>query len=310
MNDAIGYEYFKETDLSLLAKDIDNLFGDNLIFRKVQENGEYHSLFMDLRKWLKEYPGQEHFFKLFKKEEASLYIKAVGESAKFSRLIDLASQPDLDIDKIEEIAKSSLSLSDLRKLTEAAEKAGGADKLLEVANEIRANAEQRSHNKRMGDAAESAFTDALANLAPEVDWENPDNGMDFILKLLASSREYMIELKSTVEGSPSVNMTIKQGETAVSNPDSYALCVVERPSGTEVSEEMIRTKAWFVTNIGTQIGDRITGWKNRTTVLAGEGEVRITASLNDPRVSVARSIWEHEIGFEEFMEYLKAYFSE
>lgn len=306
--DEIDNPHFPAADLDLLAQELNGRFGEPEIYRKVQEGNELHSLFMNLRKWLQDHPEQVWHFPLFKKEEPVLYIKAVGESPKFSRLIDLASNPDVDIDKIEEIAKSTLSLSDLRKLTEAAEKAGGADKLLQVAEEIRANAEQRNHNKRMGDAAESAFTDALATLAPNVDWDNPDNGMDFILKLQASSREYMIELKSTVEGSPSVNMTIKQGETAVANSEYYALCVVERPAGLEVNEEMLRNNARFVLDIGTRIGDRIAGWRNRTEVLPGDGEVRITASLNDPRVSVARSVWEQKIGFDEFMEYLQAYF--
>jgi hypothetical protein len=161
--------------------------------------------------------------------------------------------------------------------------------------------------KKIGTIAEKAFYTALSQAEPTFEILNPDLGKDFVIK--ANGKEYAIEIKSVDAFKGNVNMSLKQGQTAVTEKDEYSLCVLSRPSDDgEVDIDYFINESRFVPTIGYQIGGCIDDWNKGLSNLNTNAEVKVSLDEKTESVYVSRNIWKAGISFNNFIGFLKNYF--
>jgi len=307
----ITCEKLRQTGIELITRTIDNLFLDPESENKVKNSGDYHDLFHELNDWFeKRGSDASALLPIFSEKRPILHIKAFGEgkSKDIMRFLKI----NKTIDDLEELAKLKLSTGDLKKLEVAAELLGGAQKLLDHAQRYIEDSEEIIWRKRIGRAAEEAFREAIKEVEPKFDLENPDYGKDYTIKLKGVEKEYFVEVKSTVNERDSVRMSKLQGDTAKSAPDSYALTVVTRPSGLDVTKDYFIKNSRFVVNIGKSLADKLDEMRNGLSKIAEHEMDDISVNLDSKEysISVRKKVWEEEdsIGFSAFVDHLRTYF--
>jgi hypothetical protein len=299
---SIYHESLRKSDVSILTTPIDDLFKRKDIEDQVKEGLTYHKLFVALKelteddKWAKR-------FQFFYEKQPILYIKAFGAGSSVGRLLKIKKP----IDEIEKLASLSLTAEQLKKLDDAAKMIGNPQSLLDKAQELANTAEEIRWRQEVGGAAESAFLQALKDAHPKfADTQNPDNGRDFVIKI--GDKEYSIEIKSAIENKESVKMSLHQGEEASKNKNNYALCVISRPAGTVTNREQFIEKAKFVTNIGYQVGDKITAWRQGLEQIELNENVSVQLDNKTGFVNIRKATWESGDNFSGFIVTLKVYF--
>ena len=288
--------------IELLTDEIDGLFRDQASEEKVKENGAYKDLFLRLKKWIDENHNGAGLFPLFNEKKPILYIKAFGGNT-FSRLLNLKKSAD----DLEILDKINLSALQIKALDEAVQIIGNANSLLQKAKELADEAEAIRWRKDVGDAAEDAFLEALSEACPTFPKpENPDDGKDFILRV--QDKEYAIEIKSAVEFKETVNMSIKQGQTAVSENGSYALCVISRPQGQLTTKADFILNSKFVVTIGKDLEERMRNWEENLGRMDQQGDLSVKLESQKSAVYINKPVWTTGLGFYEFIAYIKTYF--
>lgn len=299
----IKNDFIRSADLDMLTRPIDDLFNAREAEDLVKEGQKYHQLFLNLKDWLEAYPNGEDYFPIFSKKKPILYIKAFGEGSSLGRLLKLKKS----VEEIEQLDKLSLSPNQMKLLDDAVAQIGNANSLIEKAQEMAQFAEEVRWRQAVGRAAENAFVQALSKANPQFSKpENPDDGKDFIIRI--GEKEYAIELKSAIEKKETVKMSLKQGETAVAEKDSYALCVISRPSGELTNVDQFIDKARFVIDIGEKIGDKISNWKDGLSGLDKNEDVSVQLDSKTGSINIKKAIWEDEMKFPGFIEHLERFF--
>lgn len=293
----------RRQDVSILTRPIDDIFKDVAVEEKVKEGREYHGLFMALKE-LTEDDFWAKLFPLFSEKQPILFIKAFGAGSSVGRLMKIKKP----IEEMEKLAALSLSADQLKQLDDAAKVIGNVQQLIDKAHQMAETAEEIRWRQDVGTAAEKAFLEALAQAHPQFPKpENPDNGRDFIIRI--DKKEYSIEIKSAIVGKESVKMSLKQGEEAVKDKDHYALCVIGRPFGTLTTTEQFINDSKFVTDIGDQIGDKVTKWREGISKIETDGDISVELDSKTGYVNIRRGTWElKSAGFSAFVEHLKQYF--
>ncbi len=294
----------RSAPLQQISRVIDDLLNSRDSEDKVAEGGKYHSLFLRLKNWLeaKENFVIKDYFPIYAEKEPILYVKAFG-GATFSRLLKLKRS----VEELEALDKLGLTATEMAELDSAVSQLGSAEQLIQKAKEMIEYADFVRWRQYVGKAAEDAFLEAIAEADSNfLNPENPDDGKDFVIRL--NGKEYAIELKSAVEGKENVNMSLKQGETAVAESDRYALCVISRPAGQITDKAEFMAKAKFIINIGSEIGTKIENFKSGIDHLTSSDNVKVELDSKTGAVYVNKAIWSAGISFDEFIEHLKAYF--
>ena len=210
------------------------------------------------------------------------------------------------------MAALQLSADDLGKLEEAAEMVGGVEILVEIANEVALRQQEELWRKKVGDAAEKAFLEAISDLI-HVRIDNPDHGFDFELKHPSNNLNYLVEIKSTVQFKESVQMSSTQGKTARDNSNKYALCVVSRQnSDDEVNKDYFIQNAAFLITVGTLVRDKVNGIENGLfSIRSLKYDDEASSSLDNEKYSVfvGKKAWSKGLPFYDFINFLKTYFN-
>jgi len=304
IHNSVEHLYFRETSLTTLTRTIDDLFNTAESEELVKDKGEYHQLFLALKDWVEEREDAANYFPIFTKKQPILYIKAFGAGSSLGRLLKLKKS----VDDIEKLDKLKLSPEQLKKIDDAVQVIGNAESLIQKANEMAELADEIRWRKAVGTAAEDAFIEALKEAAPSFPKpDNPDIGKDFVIRI--GGKEFSIELKSAIEKKETVKMSIRQGETAVLEKDSYALCVISRPSGQLTNKVQFIERAKFVVTIGTLIGDKIDKWHSGLTSLDDGQDVSVKLENKSGGVYINRPIWNQEKSFKDFITFIKDYFN-
>jgi hypothetical protein len=299
----INNSNLRPTDVEILTRPIDLIFKDPTVEEQVKEGLRYHELFMFLKdltedeKWAERFP-------FFTDRQPVLFIKAFGAGSRVGRLLKIKKP----VEEMEKLAALSLSADQLKQLDDAAKLIGNTQSLIDQANKMAGIAEENRWRKAVGDAAEEAFLEALKDGHPSFSQpDNPDNGKDFIIKI--NGLEYSIEIKSAIVGKESVKMSLRQGDDAVTEAGHYALCVISRPFGTFTDTAHFKEHALFVTNIGEQIGDKISVWRNGVATTSIDNDVSVELDSRSGYVNIRKRIWESGISYADFVKLLKAYFN-
>lgn len=138
----------------------------------------------------------------------------------------------------------------------------------------------------------------------EVEHDLTDGNEETLLNLKAPHSSTLVEIKST--GKPFCRMTTTQAKKAVDNPATFCLCVVPL-TGVEITEDIIRTKARFVTNIGEllkpKVSDVLSLQDLRNEAVAAVGEIEIDISETQIKYRINQVVWENGKTFDEFVSY-------
>lgn len=303
----IYFEGLRTHDVSVLTSEIDKLFIAQNIETKVKKGGALNEMFLLLNDWFEKFSKPTNLLPTFASNRASLYVLALGDG--FSKQIMEMKSTGRTIEEITELAKTQLTNEAIKQFEDAAGVLG-LDKLLQKTQEMVQTQALINRWKRIGDAAEIAFEEAISGLDFDCKIENPDRGRDF--DLIINTQGYSIEIKSVVEGKENVKMSILQGRTAVIQRDNYALCVLTRPS----DDNHVVDKAYFIANslfvidIGYQIGDKITDWDNGLQTLQFDSDIKVQLEDKTESVYINRRIWRTGIPFDDFILKVKNLISE
>ena len=304
-------EKFRKSNPDILTKKIDDLFKDSKNIELVQEGRSLNQLFHKLNQWYdknKDVGGK--LFPFFQEKRSELAVKAFG--ARMSKLVLNLIENNRNFDDVEKLSELKLSFAELSKLEQAATLVGGTEALLAIADEAISNAQEAAWRKKVGDAAERAFEEAIADLKG-VDIENPDYGFDFEINCQSSDSEsYLLEIKSTVENKESIKMSSKQGTTSKDNSNRYALCVVARKSVfDDVDKDYFIEHARFITDIGSQVKSKVEGIESKLNEvrILKEGNIRASLENETYSVNVTKSTWTlGSLNFNDFVLFLKNHF--
>lgn len=300
IDNRIQIDAIRKISIDILTKDIDKIFDNDDVERKVRKGEELHDTFLTLNNWFEQNPNCSSDLKTFATKRATLYLIALGEG--FGKQVMSLRDSGKSIEDIVELAKIKLTTSEMKDLERVAKELG-TNELLKKAEEMIILRKQREKWKQIGKTAEYAFKNVFSNLDFHIEITNPDVGKDFELKL--KSDKISIEIKNVIEGKESVRMSILQGRTAVTEKDNYGLCIVTRPDDiTGITEEYFIENAKFVKDIGYQIGDKIKDWDNGLNDLLTNDNIKVKLDEKKESVHVNKSIWANGITFYEFVEYL------
>ena len=293
-----------------VTKPVDELFAAHDADKKVEADGPLNSLFHQLNEWIGEGKDDaELLFPHFSRQRPILYIKAFGpEVSKMVMAIHNLNRP---IEEIKALVNLNMTAAELELLKKASMMAGGTEKLLQVAAEMEQQAQEAAWRKKVGNAAEDAFKEAIAEIQA-FDIENPDMGYDFEIMLPGGELKYFLEIKSTVQFKENIKMSSKQGVTARDNPAKYALCVLARQEANDdVTKEYFIEHAKFLTNVGQLVADKVSGIEQGLNTIRTykNGEDASSALENEQyAVFVGKKAWATGISFDEFVSHLKTYF--
>ncbi len=139
----------------------------------------------------------------------------------------------------------------------------------------------------------------------EVEHDFTDGMQEQLLNFRTSQRTVLVEIKSTVK--PFVSMTQAQGRKAVQNKDAFCLCVVSLGS-TDVTGEIIRDRARFVTNIGVLLGPKLMQTESledlRSKAASMDGDIQVDISGAEVKYRVGQPVWEGGMNLDQFLAYL------
>ncbi|MEI9921880.1 MAG: hypothetical protein WDO14_24275 [Bacteroidota bacterium] len=301
----IKVEAGKVSTVELLTREIDKIFRNPNINDLVKKGGQLNEMFFQLNEWFEKVSVASGLLLTFAASRPTLYILALGEG--FASQILEITKAGKSIEDIAVLAKLKLTTEQIQSIESAADVVG-ADTILKKAQELVADHQEKERWRAIGRAAEIAFREALAEIEPAFEIENPDRGKDFVI--IANKKPYAIEIKSVNHLKPYVSMSILQGQHAAREFEHYALCVVTRNDDNMPMDSVyFKEHAKFVTNIGVHIGNSIEQWYNGINALDTRKDVKVQIDSLKDSVYVNRSTWDPGISFEEFVAVLREYFA-
>jgi len=103
-------------------------------------------------------------------------------------------------------------------------------------------------------------------------------------------------------------MTHVQAQEAVAQGTSFALCVVPLVPGEPIDEELVRSRARFVPNLGERLGEQVEmvqDIQNRTLqTVSLPGEIEVVVQEGAVRYRVKEQVWRDAWGFADFLVFL------
>lgn len=301
IDERISFDELRTKDVSILTNEIDKVFQDANIEARVKKGADLNQMFVELNSWFEQFSNIDNPLPTFSSKRASLYILALGEG--FSKQIMDLNKTGKSMDDLFELAKIKLTPEEMKILDNAAAELG-ANELLAKAQDMLDAKRQIDRWKKIGDAAEVAFKEAIEDSDFDYEIKNPDRGKDF--ELIINAQGYAIEIKSVDANKPAVRMSILQGRTAVKEKDMYALCVMPRPDDeSKIDKEYFKSSSRFVMDIGYQIGDKIANWDLGLNSLEVNDDIKVSLIDKTETVYVNKNIWREGISFDAFITELK-----
>ncbi|MGI0012857.1 MAG: hypothetical protein ACREBU_05345 [Nitrososphaera sp.] len=136
----------------------------------------------------------------------------------------------------------------------------------------------------------------------EIEHDFIQDDQEQLLNLQGVTRSILVEIKSTMK--PFVTMTSTQGAKAVQEQEGFCLCVVPI-SDVDISEEIIKTSARFVMNIGEllkpKVSEALTFQEVRRETISSGGDIQIDISESLVKYKVNQTVWENGKSFDEFI---------
>ncbi|MDB5277336.1 MAG: hypothetical protein JWR61_2291 [Ferruginibacter sp.] len=135
-------------------------------------------------------------------------------------------------------------------------------------------------------------------------------GQDFTLTLPKATK-HKVEIKSVAHGSSKALLSKLQGQTAVSMPDNYTLCVMERPIGALYPDKSeFANLARFVMNIGHLIKEKVESGSiiEQTISNSIAREIGLEFENVNYKFGIKKNIWATNLAIKQFAEKLISVF--
>jgi hypothetical protein len=105
-------------------------------------------------------------------------------------------------------------------------------------------------------------------------------------------------------------MSVRQGETATHHPDTYALCVLERPNSLFLATtEYFKKNARFITDIGVQLKPKVEAAVDIISIIKKQDteENAIDFDSTAYRFRIGKKTWEMDtvLNFEKLIEKIR-----
>jgi hypothetical protein len=289
-----------------ITEPVDDVFKAANAEKDVEKGGSLNDLFHKLNTYKpSDNEDLQKLFLTFSLKRLQLYSRAFGPEV--SSMLMKMTELNKTVEDIEDIINLNMSVAELAALKRASDLAGGAAKLLVLAQQIADNAADAAWRKKVGDAAEDAFKEAIAGIAAFY-IDNPDNGFDFEILKPGTDLTYFLEIKSTVSSKENIQMSSKQGTTARDNANKYALCVLNRLHfDDKVTKDYFIEHARFLLTVGEIVTKHVNGMEGALAGIRTLNEAEVGSFLDSEGYSVfvGKGQWIRGITFNEFVDFLK-----
>ena len=262
------------TEISKLIKDDETIDDDRILaIRKLVEWFEYNPE-----------KGKTHFEALYRRKE-KLFVDTIEDKENLYRVL-----------------KTRIPLS---KLAEVAKAIENDPEILELIAKRQKEREEELERNEVGEKVEKVLAEALQKHGFEVKKEI--FGKDLVITLKKKNAKYAVEVKSTSRASY-VSMTPFQAETAVTEADNYALCVVQK-NGSVVNTDYIRKNAKFVIDIGDKLQEKfeeVSEFETNKREIANTNEdIDLFYENNlDYKYKISNNIWSKGADFWSFVNHI------
>ena len=236
-------------------------------------------------------------------------FRILQSSQDYRKLADLA-ESGADLDKISEIAIIAKQNNlDLSKLEHIAQIAGtiGVEIIESMAIEKFEEELDRRFKTVVGENIEVAFKESFEALEMNIKIIRDPYGQDFTLQL-PNGTIHKVEIKSIANGRTKASISRLQGKTAVAQPYSYTLCVMERPIGELYPDKFdFISLARFVDDIGYKIKDIVESAHSieQKIVSSASGQIELEFENLNYKFGISKDIWENNLNLIQFAYKLK-----
>jgi hypothetical protein len=269
--------------------------------------------------WLSEEKNQKYetFFLSLRQNKANIVLESLPEKKEpifrllrlkpdFDKLTTIAESQHLDL--LSELAASGVDVGQLNQLLHLATQLGGVEQLESIVQDQLEHQADIKFRLELGTHVELLFKEVFSEFgeAFKVDREGFAHGQDFAL-IFPNGLQYRIEIKSFARGKERVHMSVRQGETAKDHPDTYALCVLERPNPLVLATiEYFKQNARFITDIGVQLKPKVEAAVDITSIIKKQDTEENAIDFNSTayRFRIGKKTWEKDtvLNFEKLIE--------
>lgn len=318
--DGIGVYPDSKVTLEEVARKIDNGIKEK---HNDKSNPEMKSIVLQMVSWCKaNHEKAIQFFTWLESNKALLVLQTIeGDNAQqdifrilqsnqdYKKLADLA-ESGADLDKISQIAtiakQNNLDLSKLEHIAQMAATIG-VEIIESMAAEKYEEELDRQFKTVVGENIEAAFKETFEALGLNIKIMRDPYGQDFTLRL-PNGAIHKVEIKSIANGRTKASLSRLQGQTAAAQPESYTLCVMERPVGELYPDKSdFISLARFVNDIGHRIKDRVESANSieQTVFNSLTGLIELEFENLNYKFGISKNIWESNLTLMQFADKLK-----
>ncbi|WP_342648238.1 hypothetical protein [Mucilaginibacter sp. CSA2-8R] len=193
------------------------------------------------------------------------------------------------LEVLAQISESSININSLKELIQIGNELGSIEAILRHARELQYEQQDYEYKKQIGSEIEQVFKDALAteSINAEVIFKGK-GAYDFEIRNRINAKSFFIELKSQANGSSDpVKLALSQARLAIYNPESFALCLLERPiKSVETNVTYIKENLVYRHAIQTLLQPALDDNVKFEEIISRKTPVRLHIALRD-QVSVS-----------------------
>lgn len=275
LDKGIDYQGFLgESNVQTIATSINQKLSYN------NQGSDYKEAILKLLGWFERNTGDaQKYFPYIYEKRAELFMKTIEDKQNLYRLM-----------------RSKIPFS---KLADLADEVKNDPEILNLLRRRKEEKLAEKERNNIGELIENLLKEALTEYGLEVNKEFI--GKDLVIQLKGSSKNYCIEVKSTVRKS-FVSMTPTQADTAVKNFKNYALCVVYKAG--KVNKQYIVENAKFITDIGVKLKSSVNEI-GRMISDSNDFGIHIESGA-EYKFKISENVWNKGKNFHTFINSLKS----
>jgi len=217
------------------------------------------------------------------------FILTIENSSIGSDVIKMLKNKD-NLEVLASISDANIDISIIKELINISGKIGGMEDILEHARELLQDKLHFEYMQQIGENVELVFREALLQEGINAEIIHQGWGShDFEVRNPNNNKSMFIELKSYARGSNEpFKLAISQARKAIEMPEKFALCILERPTQTDlVVPEFIRNELKYRKDISSALQSAVNDNSDFERIRNNQENVHLYINLReDVRVSV------------------------
>ena len=220
------------------------------------------------------------------------FILTIENSSIGSDVIKMLKNKD-NLEVLASISDANIDIAIIKELINISGKIGGMEDILEHARELLSDKLHFEYMQQIGENVELVFKEALLQEGINADIIHQGWGShNFEVRNPSNNKSMFIELKSFATGSTEpFKLAISQARKAIDMPEKFALCVLERPTQTElVVPDFIRSELKYRKGISPALQTAVTDNSDFERIKNSQDNIHLYINLReDVRVSVGHN---------------------